>query len=188
MSTEQHHEPQVWAACLSAYNSGVLHGKWLDAAVEPDELWAGVKEVIDTSPVPDAEEHFWADYEGFEGIRIGEYEAVERLVAIARFINVFGEPAALFLGYYGTDDLEQLEDRFIESYAGDFDDIDDLGDRLYVDHGYEQMMQDIERDVPESIEQYVIFDIDAWLNDLQQSGALYVVNGRDGRLHAFWIM
>ncbi|KDA00731.1 antirestriction protein ArdA, partial [Hyphomonas oceanitis] len=49
--------PRIYVACLAAYNNGRLHGAWIDA-ITPDAIRAGVREMLATSPEPDAEE--WA--------------------------------------------------------------------------------------------------------------------------------
>lgn len=49
--------PRIYVACLAAYNSGCLHGRWIDATT-PDEIWEQVRAMLADSPVPDAEE--WA--------------------------------------------------------------------------------------------------------------------------------
>ncbi len=42
-------------ASLADYNAGVLHGAWLDATLEPDELAAAVQFMLRNSHEPDAE-------------------------------------------------------------------------------------------------------------------------------------
>ena len=49
--------PRIYVACLAAYNSGCLHGRWIDATT-PDEIWEQVRAMLADSPEPDAEE--WA--------------------------------------------------------------------------------------------------------------------------------
>lgn len=50
--------PRIYVACLAAYNSGRLHGAWIDASQDVDDIWNELKQVLASSPVPDAEE--WA--------------------------------------------------------------------------------------------------------------------------------
>ena len=42
--------PQLYVASLTDYNNGILHGRWLDAAVEPEELSAGIQAMLEESP------------------------------------------------------------------------------------------------------------------------------------------
>lgn len=46
--------PMVWIGCLAAYNNGELHGDWVDAAVEGEELVRSAQEILSRSPEPDA--------------------------------------------------------------------------------------------------------------------------------------
>lgn len=175
----------VWCDCLAAYNSGELHGKWLDADVEPDELWQGVREVLATSPVPDAEEHFWANHEGFEGIRIGEYDTVERVTALARLVREHGQAFAAFYGYDESIELDTADEAFQDAYLGVFDSGDDLAHHLWEEFGQE-LEEEAHRHIPEWAHPYLRFDAESYLNNLEQSGDLYTVEAAHFRLYTFW--
>ncbi|MDO7837100.1 antirestriction protein ArdA [Sphingobium sp. HBC34] len=41
--THQNEQPRIYVACLAAYNNGILHGTWIDAAQEPWALWDEVR-------------------------------------------------------------------------------------------------------------------------------------------------
>ncbi len=41
--------PEIWVGSLADYNAGVLHGVWLDATLEPDELAAAVQFMLRNS-------------------------------------------------------------------------------------------------------------------------------------------
>ena len=56
MTTTKTPGPQIYVACLAAYNSGHLHGKWITPKTDKEELEEQFEEVIKTSPVADAEE------------------------------------------------------------------------------------------------------------------------------------
>ena len=56
---------QIYIACLAAYNSGYLHGKWIDVSSDEEEMKTEAQKVIKTSPVPDAEEWAIHDYDDF---------------------------------------------------------------------------------------------------------------------------
>ncbi|MCH2458263.1 MAG: antirestriction protein ArdA, partial [Henriciella sp.] len=76
--------PRIYVACLAAYNSGCLHGRWIDATT-PDEIWEQVRAMLAASPEPDAEEWAIHDYEGFEGASLSEYAAFETVCELADF-------------------------------------------------------------------------------------------------------
>lgn len=42
---------RIYVACLASYNNGKLHGKWIDVG-DVDDVWAGINEVLKTSPYP----------------------------------------------------------------------------------------------------------------------------------------
>ena len=60
--------PRIYVADLAAYNSGFLHGCWIEVDQEVDEIWNQVKAMLKASPVDDSEEHAIHDYEGFHGV------------------------------------------------------------------------------------------------------------------------
>lgn len=82
--------PRIYAACLAAYNSGRLHGRWIDAIQDPEDIQAEISEMLAASPIPDAEEWAIHDYEGFEGARLEEYSGIEKAHALALFIVEHG--------------------------------------------------------------------------------------------------
>jgi antirestriction protein len=80
---------RIFIADLAAYNAGYLHGKWidLDASMTVDDLYAEIKSILaegtrlcrETLSVHEE----WAihDYEGFGPIKVGEYDALETVLA-----------------------------------------------------------------------------------------------------------
>lgn len=65
--------PQIWVGSLSDYNAGRLHGEWINADQEPEDLHAAVQQMLERSPMVSAEEWAIMDYDGFYGLRLGEY-------------------------------------------------------------------------------------------------------------------
>ena len=76
---EPRQSPRVWIASLSDYNDGRLHGVWLDANAEAEDLAVGIQEMLARSAMPGAEEWAIHDYEGFGPLRLGEYETSDRI-------------------------------------------------------------------------------------------------------------
>jgi len=58
-------EIRIYIADLAAYNNGILHGIWVDATLDIDDIWQQIKDMLKQSPVDDAEEIAIHDYEGF---------------------------------------------------------------------------------------------------------------------------
>ena len=55
--------PRAYIGCLASYNAGRHHGRWLDLDCE-DTFNEQLKSILDTAPVPDAEELWVFDTEG----------------------------------------------------------------------------------------------------------------------------
>ena len=72
METNQRHsaEPRIYVACLAAYNSGRLHGAWINADQKPASLQSEVSAMLKASTLPGAEDFAIQDFEGFEGLHI----------------------------------------------------------------------------------------------------------------------
>lgn len=48
--------PRIYVACLASYNSGRLHGAWIDCEdKEASELWAEINAMLATSPYPNVQ-------------------------------------------------------------------------------------------------------------------------------------
>ena len=43
---------KIYVACLASYNNGVLHGKWIDASSDVDEMQDEINSVLRASPYP----------------------------------------------------------------------------------------------------------------------------------------
>jgi antirestriction protein len=44
--------PSIYVSVLSDYNSGYLHGKWIDASLSVDEIWQHINQLYITSKYP----------------------------------------------------------------------------------------------------------------------------------------
>ena len=92
-------EARIYVASLSDYNAGRLHGRWINADQDADEIFAEVKTMLAASPEPFAEEWAIHDYEGFHGIKIHEWESFETVSELAEAIEEHGQAFAAFYGY-----------------------------------------------------------------------------------------
>lgn len=183
-SNERLHEgvPMVWVSSLAAYNHGTLHGRWIEAAREADEVWEDVNAILESSPVP-GEEYLIADHEGFAGVTIWEYERIERVAEIARHIVNHGEAFGLWLTHEGSDALERA-DGFEDAYEGSFSDREEMLDHIDMNFGPRELMDEIERVVRHPLSAYVEFDLEAFVNDMDCNGDIYTVETNRG-LHLF---
>ena len=132
-------EPRAWVGCLAAYNSGILHGEWLDCDDE-DEFSEGLKRVLGSSPVEDAEELWVMDHEGLPikdecspsvALRLGLM--VDEVCNSNHHAYEVLEHA---LDYHGGDaSLEQVNQYIEDSYAGTYDSEEDFAFELAVNMG-----------------------------------------------------
>lgn len=129
--------PRIWIGCLAAYNAGRLHGEWVDAAQDAEDLTAAAKHVIATSPAwqldGHAEEWFLADNEGF-GDTIGEYTPLDEVARIAAALTEHGDPLLAYLSHEDQKDDETIS-QFEERYRGEWDSESDFTDNLIDDFG-----------------------------------------------------
>jgi antirestriction protein len=44
--------PRIYVACLASYNAGTLHGAWIDAAQDADDITAAIAKMLRESPCP----------------------------------------------------------------------------------------------------------------------------------------
>lgn len=61
-------EQRLYVACLASYNNGILHGEWIDAASDADEMQEEVNRILRASPYPNVE----VDCPECEGMGEGE--------------------------------------------------------------------------------------------------------------------
>lgn len=48
-------ERRIYVACLASYNSGVLHGEWIDANQSADEIHSEVQSMLRESKFPNVQ-------------------------------------------------------------------------------------------------------------------------------------
>lgn len=137
---------KIYAASLSDYNAGILHGAWIDAAQEADAIHEEIAEMLAQSPTARhegmaAEEFAIHDHEGFGKISIGEFESIETVAQIAALLSE--HPAAVVRLALADVDIEGVESWIDDRYAGEYkvqlfgDAVDAVADYLgdmYEDH------------------------------------------------------
>lgn len=170
--------PRIYVASLSDYNAGRLHGAWIDAAQDYDDLIDEVNEMLANSSEPVAEEHAIHDYEGFGPLRLDEYENLETVCEIAAGIAEHGPAFAGWAAQLDRAEWGRL-DRFAEHYLGHWDSTADYAADMLTDLGI-----DLDEIGPEILQPYVRVDLDAYARDLEYD--LVVVEDDDqGGVHIF---
>jgi antirestriction protein len=172
-------QPRIYVASLSDYNAGRLHGTWLDATGDTEQLATGINDMLARSPEPGAEEWAIHDYEGFGPLRLSEYESIDTIARIAGGIAAHGPAFAHWAAIAGTatDDLDSFDD----AYLGHAESIEAYAEALVDDLGYTDL---IDRAIPEHLQPYVRFDIEGFSRDLELSGDVTTSEG-DGGVYLF---
>ena len=165
-------QPRIYVACLAAYNSGYLHGAWIDAAREPWSIYDEVKAMLTASPVAGAEEWAIHDYEGFGEIRIEEYTGFDRVSALAMFIAEHGEVGAALLDHCDGD-LDEARDTMADRYMGQHASLAD----------YVQEQTEESTTIPGALRYYV--DWQAMARDAEINGDLFTVSTAYDVVHVF---
>nr|WP_319514386.1 antirestriction protein ArdA [uncultured Cohaesibacter sp.] len=168
---EYNSEIRIYVACLASYNNGILHGGWIDACQEADEIRWAIHDILKFSPIECAEEYAIHDYEGFEGVYIDEYEAVDKVAAIAAFINEHGELGAKLYEYYGS--IKDSEQALSDRYHGEYRSLSEFAESLT-----EETIT-----IPESLRPYI--DYEAMARDLEISDVIAFEVGFEA-VHVFW--
>ncbi len=164
--------PRIYVACLAAYNKGILHGAWVDAAQEPWAIYDDVKVMLGKSPIPDAEEWAIYDYEGFGGARIEEYASFDSVAELAAFIVEHGDIGAALLEHFSGDigeAREALDDRYLGQHASLVE--------------YVQELTEETTSIPQPLRYYI--DWQAMARDAKLNGDLFAITTAWDAVHVF---
>lgn len=55
---------RIYVACLASYNNGVLHGKWIDATDDKEEMQREINEILRASRFPNVTRQIFEDEDG----------------------------------------------------------------------------------------------------------------------------
>ena len=163
--------PRIYVASLSDYNAAILHGRWIDATQEPEDIDSDVQAMLAESPTAKlegqpAEEWAIHDYDNFGGLRLGEYEDFETVSKLACLLAAHG---AAFVAWYENDpymfEAHHPEDSFLESYMGCWSSVEEWA----ADHWEGSGIID---QVPQDLRGYIAFD--RWARDCILGGDIWV--------------
>lgn len=159
----QNDSPKIYVACLASYNAGQLHGEWIFADQEPQEIQAEIQSMLEKSPESLAEEWAVHDYEGFGSISLGEWPSIERVSTLAKLIAEQGEPFTLWYQNQDGDnfDSSELGEMFLEQWQGTFESETDFAYKLLEETG--QLSE-----LPGWAQNY--FDYESYARDLNLGG------------------
>ena len=113
---------RIYVASLSAYNAGTLHGEWIDADQDADEIWAEVQAMLKECPENNrhgcpSEEWAIHDHEGFGSWSPSESESFDTVAQMAELIKEYGEAFTIYAEDVG---VEQAAENFAEAYQGEW--------------------------------------------------------------------
>ena len=165
--------PRIYVACLAAYNSGILHGAWIGADQDADEIREEITAMLARSPIPLAEEYAIHDYEGFENVSIAEYASIERVARMAAFIGEHGKLGAGLLEQFNGD-MDQAEAHMEDCYHGQFSSFADF---------IEDMTRESGVTIPKSLEYYI--DWRAMARDAEMNGEFFTIDTARDEVHVF---
>lgn len=116
--------PAVYVACLAAYNSGTLHGYWvnLEEASTAEAIRECIAYVLATSPALGAEEYAIHDSQGLPACLKGEWpdwQQVESFLDV--FLSLDEEEGAAYVTACDLDYRVLTEDEFSASFCGFYD-------------------------------------------------------------------
>ena len=166
-------EIRIYVADLAAYNNGKLHGVWIDANAEVDDIWKAVNSMLASSPEEGAEEWAIHDYEGFGEVSLSEWESFERVREIALFLEETPAVGSELLNYYGGD-LEAAKRAAEESYTGTYISL----------ASYAEEWTDNTAEIPEDLAYYI--DYERMGRDWELSGEIFTIEVAHDEVHVFW--
>jgi antirestriction protein len=170
-TTRQTDHPRIYVACLAAYNSGFLHGAWIEADQDAESIYSEIRSMLAASPIEHAEEWAIHDYEGFCGLSLSEYEGIEQVAAYAAAIAEHGEAWACYAADVGIDyAIEHFEDAYCGAWESELAYASELFDELY------------SHSIPAGLRFYIDYDAfarDLFINDYSSA------EGESGTLHIF---
>lgn len=165
-------EIRIYVADLAAYNAGYLHGVWIDATLDVDDIQAHIDTMLAASPVSDAEEYAIHDFEGFGSYRLHEYAGIESAHEIACFIEEYPDFGAALLDHTG--DVDEARKVAEEDYCGCHRSLAD----------YAQELTEETSDIPSHLINYI--DYEKMARDMEMSGDVFTIETAWDQVHVFW--
>lgn len=156
--------PKIYVACLAAYNQGILHGAWIEARQEVEDIEAEISAMLAASPIKGAEEWEIHDSQGFHGI----YAHIDlaKVSKIAQALSEANDPKLLAELHEFLDniDIDETVEFFQDNYIG-----------LYKDLGYfaADWCEQCGTEIPKFFANYI--DYDAMGRDMELSGDIITI-------------
>ena len=155
-------EIRIYVADLAAYNAGYLHGVWINACDELDDIKAQINEMLVASPEDLAEEYAIHDYEGFGGYALSEYAGIETAHEMACFIAKYPDFGSELLNHFGGD-VEEAKTAAEDNYCGCYQSLAD----------YAQELTEETTQIPENLIYYINYE--RMGRDMEMSGDVFTI-------------
>jgi len=170
--------PRIYVASLADYNSGRLHGRWIDADQSAHAIREQIGQMLAESKEPIAEEWAIHDYDNFAGLKLSEYEDIDKVAEVAFLIKEHGPLFAALASYFGgTDGIDDARRYMEEGYRGEWDSLEDYAAEL---------AEDCYGDVLKALPDFIRYNIDweAIARDMDLNGDVITFE-LDGKTHVF---
>lgn len=164
---------EIYVACLASYNTGILHGTWIDAVQGEDHILAATQAMLAASPIPRAEEWAIHDHEGFPDGVVQEYSSFKRVAEVGAFLKDHSKLGAAILRHYDGD-LQEAKSALEERYQGQFESLADFA-------------QDVTEGttvIPESLQYYI--DYEKMADDMTLTGDVFAIELGIDQVHVFY--
>lgn len=171
--------PKIWVGCLAAYNSGSLHGNWIDATQDVEVIEKEIQKILKDSPVPNAEEWEIFEYDDFGcNFELLDQYGLPKLVEAARFVAELGIVASKLLNYFGGN-VKEAKEAYEEEFYGFFPSLVDFAEEFYYEAHKEEL---------EALPSILRFSI-CWENvaeELILRGDIFTINIGFDEVYVFW--
>lgn len=179
---------RIYAACLASYNNGVLHGRWIDASSDVDEMQEEVNAMLRESRFPNivgpdgspmAEEFAIHDFDGLPR-SLGEYSglrAVAAVVALVEDTDFLDQDVVIAVIDDCDGDVAAARDMLEYRFCGVYDSFRDYADEAAYD-----MLATYE--IPDDHPAFRYFDYAAWARDLSCEMHVVLCEGGVAVFHA----
>ena len=178
--------PSIWVGSWADYNAGILHGRWIDAARDEDELAADVAALLADSPTArqtglPAEDWGIFDFEGFAPLKLSQQSSLAWVARVAQGIAEHGPAFAAYAANQGECYPEALDD-FEDAYRGQYDSAEAYADELVESCGYDELLDSLNLG---SMRPYVKVDVEALARDMEIGGDIWTASAPDGGVYVF---
>lgn len=163
--------PRIYIADLAAYNNGYLHGVWIDATDELDEIYKHIRTMLSKSPIDNSEEWALHDYEYFGNVKLSEWENLESVQKMACFIEEHGDLAIELIQHF--DNIDEAITALSEHYVGEFTSLAEYAENTILDTS----------EIPEHLKYYI--DYSSMGRDWEMSGDIFTIETGFEEIHVF---